>query len=129
MSDFLYIVGEGAEYKEGLDSKLKEHIRVNLSGTCPHTFISRIRVIVQEWRGGVSIEPLRLHKKIHDEALALIVDWISTFADRVVIRMEGHRGAERLPAAERHPGTLEDAIRFRKGAGSRDTYLVEFEIT
>ncbi|MDH3429086.1 MAG: hypothetical protein OEQ14_03660 [Gammaproteobacteria bacterium] len=129
MSDFLYIVGEGAEYKEGIESELIEHIRASLSGTCPHTFIARIRVIVRGSHGGLSIEPLYLHKKIYADALTSIVNWIRPLAEHVVVRMEGHRGAEPLPVAERRSGTLNDVLKFRKGAGSRDVYLVEVEIT
>jgi hypothetical protein len=126
MSDFLYIVGKGAEFKEGLDVELVDDIRANFSGVYPHTFLARIRVVVRDSHGGVSIEPLALHKKVYGDVLASIVNWISHRAESVVVRLEGHRGALKLPDVERRTGTIDDVLKFRRRG--RDPYLIEFEI-
>jgi len=127
VSEFLYVVGKGTKFREDLEDELVEDIRKSFSGIYPHTFIERIRVIARDAHGDVLIEPLNLHGKVRGDILAHIVYWLAERAERVVVRLEGHRGSNALPDLEQRTGTIDDVLRFRQRRP--DPYLVEYEIS
>jgi hypothetical protein len=126
MSDFLYVIGKGAEFREDLDIELSKDIYSSFSGVYPHNLLVRMRNIVTETHGDISIEPFKRHRKVYADVLAYIADWVSQRAERLVVRLEGHRNKP-FPNLERRSGTIDDVLRFRRRV--RDPYLVEIEIT
>jgi hypothetical protein len=126
MSDELFILGKGAEFREGLDTELIEDIRANFAGIYPHNLIVRIRVLIADAGDGISIEPLQLHKKTRGDVLSHIAEWVAQRAERVIVRLVGYRGRSPLPDVEKRNGTIDDVLGFRQ-RGTKP-YFVEFEL-
>ena len=125
MSDFLYIVAPDAAFNAGLDGELAQDIRDSFAGNLPHNLLSKIRVIMRDEQGGISIEPLA-DKRIWADVVTHIVSWASSRSKRVVVRLEGHRGNKPLPNMDNRKGTIHDVLGFRRFG--HQPYLVEFEI-
>ena len=122
MSDFVYIIGEGAKYTEHLGTKLEEAIRAKFTGVWLHNQVSKIRVIARSTKSGVSIEPFGGGI----DMLSFVAEWLSSRSDAVIVRLEGHRGSKPLPEVDRRKGTLDDVGQFRQRG--KKAYLVEYEI-
>ena len=123
MSDFVFMIGEGAKFSEDLGTELEEAIRANFTGVWLHNKVSRVYIIARPTKTGVSIEPLGAGGI---DSLSFIAEWLSTRSDSVVVRLEGHRGNKPLPRLDRRVGTWDDVSQFRRRG--KKAYLVEYEI-
>ncbi len=123
MSDFAFIIGEGAKYTEDVGTELEEAIRSNFTGVWLHNKVSRVYVIARSIESGVSIEPLGAGGI---DLFAFIAEWLPSRSDAVVVRLEGHRGSRPLPQVDRRVGTWDDVSQFRRRG--KKAYLVEYEM-
>jgi len=110
MSDFVFILGEGAKYTENVGTELEAAIRAKFTGVWLHNQVSRVRVIARPTRSGVSIEP----SGGGIDLLSFIAEWLSSRSDAVIVRLEGHRGDKPLPNVDRRVGTWDDVSQFRR---------------
>ncbi len=122
MSDFVFIIGEGAKYTEDVGTELEEAIRAHFTGVWRHNQVSRVRVIARSTKSGVSIEPFGGGI----DMLSFVTEWLSSRSDAVIVRLEGHRGNKPLPKVDRRVGTWDDVSQFRRRG--KKAYLVEYEI-
>ena len=123
MSDFIFVIGEGAKYTEDLGTELEEAIRANFTGVWLHNKVSRVYVIARPTKSGVSIEPLGAGGI---DLLSYIAEWLSSRSDAVIVCLEGHRGSKPLPKVDRRVGTWDDVSQFRRRG--KKAYNVEYEI-
>jgi hypothetical protein len=123
MSDYAFIIGEGAKFTEDVGTELEEAIRSNFTGVWLHNKVSRVYVISRSTKGGVSFVPLGAGGV---DLFAFIAEWLSSRSDAVVVRLEGHRGDNPLPQVDRRVGTWDDVSQFRRRG--RKAYLVEYEM-
>ncbi len=122
MSDFVFIIGEGAKYTEDMGADLEEAIRAHFTGIWLHNHVSKVRVIARSTKSGVSIEPFGGGIDL----LSFVGEWLSSRADAVIVRFEGHRGSKPLPEVDRRIGTWDDVSQFRQRG--KKAYLVEYEV-